>query len=352
MDDTSKRLGDGPSRREGPLATVVLATPEAGASGTFIILDVLSSVGRLWEALHGEAFKPPVFAPRLLSVDGVPYRNPNGLLVTPHGALADEPAPDIVIIPELQLGLSGELPESYAPIVDWLKAAHAGGAILCAACSGTVLLAATGLLDGEDAATHWGYCTVMSRLYPRVRVRKERILVPAGTGHRLVTSGAAASWDDLLLYLVARFAGQEQARRIAKVFLLNSHPHGQLPYASLAAVPHQDEAVAQSQAWIADNYKAGNPVAAMAACGQLSERAFLKRFRRATGLSPIEYVQVLRIEEAKHLIEATDMPLDDIAAEVGYAEPSSFRRLFRRMVGLTPSAYRRQRLPALAAIEG
>lgn len=336
----------------GPLTTVVLATPEAGASGTFIIIDVLSSVGRLWEALHGEAIKPPVFRPRLLSFDGAPYVNPIGIEVAPHGALSDEPAPDIVIIPELQLGLSGELPASYAPIVDWLKAAHAQGALLCAVCSGTVLLAATGLLDGEDAATHWGYCTVMARRHPQVRVRKERVLVPAGVGHRLVTSGAASSWDDLLLYLVARFAGQEQARRVAKVFLLNAHPHGQLPFASLAAVPHDDEMVAEAQAWIAEHYKGASPVAAMAARGGLTERAFLKRFRRAIGLSPMEYVQVLRIEEAKHLIEATDLPLDEIAAEVGYTEPASFRRLFRRKVGLSPSAYRRQRLPPLVAVEG
>lgn len=343
--DTCRRSADGEKVPDkAPLVTVVVATADAGASGTFIILDVLAAVGRLWEALHGEALRPPVFLPKLLSLDGAPYRNPNGLLITPHGALGDEPSPDIVIIPELVLDMTGELPPAYAPIVAWVREAHARGAIVCAVCSGTLLLAATGLLDGEDAATHWGVCNVIQRRYPAVRVRKERILVPAGEGHRLVTSGAASSWDDLLLYLVGRFAGTEQARRVAKVFLLNAHPHGQLPYAGLAALPHQDEAVGEAQVWIADNYRQANPVAGMAAHGRLTGRAFLKRFKRATGLSPIEYVQVLRIEEAKHLLETTDLPLDEIAADVGYAEPSSFRRLFRRMVGLSPSAYRRQRL--------
>ena len=93
---------------------------------------------------------------------------------------------------------------------------------------------------------------------------------------------------------------------------------------------------------MADNYADPNPVAAMAAQSGLTERSFLRRFKRATGQSPLEYVQTLRIEEAKQLLETSDMPLDDIAAEIGYSEPSAFRHLFRKLVGVTPSAYRRR----------
>jgi transcriptional regulator GlxA family with amidase domain len=334
-----------------PLLTAVIGTPEAGASGIFAILDVLSSVGRDWQILHGEAASDPFFLPRLLTLEGKPFTGPNGLVIEPHGSFSDHPEPDIVIIPELQLDPSVPLPEYYASIADWLKSVHAKGAIIASVCSGSLLLGQTGLLDGEDATSHWGYCDAMTRSFPKIRVHKERILVPAGIGHRLITAGGATSWYDLLLYLIGRFAGPEEARRVAKVFLLQSHGQGQLPFASLTARrQHNDKIVKAAQLWIADNYMAANPVAGMASACSLTERSFHTRFKRATGMSPMDYVQTIRIEEAKQLLETSEMPLEEIADEVGYAEPASFRRLFRRLVGVSPSAYRRQHLPVSLSI--
>src|SRR5690606_4124650 len=109
------------------------------------------------------------------------------------------------------------------------------------------------------------------------------------------------------------------------------HAEGQLPFASLTiGRQHQDQAVAASQIWAADNYRNANPVSEMVARSGLTERSFLRRFRSATGQSPLEYVQTLRIEEAKQMLETSTLSLDDIAAEIGYIEPASFRRLFRR----------------------
>jgi transcriptional regulator GlxA family with amidase domain len=326
----------------------VLGTPRASTSAIFVILDVLSSVGRDWEILHGRGPRAPTFRPLLLSFDGCAYVDPNGFTIQPQGSIAEHPAPDIVIVPDLHLDPVEPLPNSFAPFVDWLRTAHANGATVSSICSGAMLLAQTGLLDGQDATTHWGYYDAISRHFPRVRLRRERILVPAGEGHRVITAGGASAWGDLLLYLIGRIAGQEEARRIARLYLFQPHTEGQLHYASLTAGrQHTDAVIAAAQVWLADNYATPNPVAAMAERSGLSERSFLRRFRRATGQSPVEYVQTLRIEEAKQMLEATDMGLDDIAAEVGYAEPSSFRQVFRKHVGMTASAYRRQRLPAL-----
>ena len=333
-----------------PLLTAVIGTPEAGASGIFAILDVLSSVGRDWQLLHGQAVSSPRFLPKLVTLDGKPFRGPNGIVIEPQAALSDIVQPDLVIIPELNVDTASPLPASYRPVADWLLAIHGQGATIASVCSGSLLLGMTGLLDGEDATTHWGYCDAMTRLFPRVRLRRERILVPAGSGHRLITAGGATSWYDLLLYLIARFGRPEDARQIAKVYLLQSHHDGQLPFAGLCAMrQHEDQLVAEAQLWIAGQYTHANPVTAMAARSGLTERSFLRRFRQATGLSPMEYVQTLRIEEAKQLLETSEIPLDDVAAEVGYVEPASFRRLFRRMVGISPSTYRRQRLPAASA---
>ena len=132
-------------------------------------------------------------------------------------------------------------------------------------------------------------------------------------------------------------------RRLAKLFLLDWHADGQLPYAALTvSLRHNDSLVTAAQLWVADNYALPNPVADMAAQSGLTERSFLRRFKKATGQSPMQYVQTLRIEEAKQLIETTDTALDDIAAEVGYTEASAFRRLFMRLVGVSPAAYRRR----------
>lgn len=331
-------------RQRQPLDVAVIATETTGTAGAVSIVDILAAVGQAWETLHGET-RLPLFAPRLVTVDGAAIRGPGGLLVEPHGSFATLPRPDVAIIPDLRLDRTVPVPPGFGPVLDYLRAVHAAGGVVASTCSGSVVLAASGLLDGEVATTHWGYRDMIARFYPRVRLQIERVLVPAGDGHRLITAGGASSWHDLLLYLVARFGGPDQARRVAKVFLLQSHAQGQLPFAGLTALrQHEDEAIRSAQLWIADHYREVNPVAAMAAALQLSERGFSGRFRRATGLTPLAYVQTVRIEEAKQLLETTTMPVDEIAAEVGYSEPAGFRRLFRRMVGVTPSAYRRQSL--------
>jgi transcriptional regulator GlxA family with amidase domain len=332
-----------------PLLTAVLATPQTGTAGTFIIMDLLAAVGNFWEMLHGEEAQPSRFLPRLLTIDGKPYQDMHGVTLHPHGALSDYPSPDIVIIPELVVDPWTPLNESYGEVMDWIRTAHANGALVASLCSGSVLLTETGLLDGEEATSHWGYCDAIARRHPSVRVRKERVLVPAGEGHRLVTAGGFSSWHDMVLYLVGRVAGLEEARRLAKLFLIDWHSEGQLPFAALTlASKHNDKLVTAAQKWAAENYDDPNPVAAMVARSGLTERSFLRRFRGAMGQSPLEYIQTLRIEEAKQLLETSSMSLDDVAAEVGYTEPSAFRHLFRKLVGVTPSAYRRRYLKPVA----
>ncbi len=327
------------------LLTTVVTTPETGTAGTFIVMDLLASVGTFWAVVHQQDPVPQRFAPKLVTFDGEPYRDMHGVQITPHGSFEDFPRPDIVIVPELGIDPWKPVPNSFARVADWIRSTYQQGAIVASLCSGSVLLSETGLLEGEEATSHWAYCEAISARHPGIKMRKERVLVLAGEGHRLITTGGFSSWHDLLLYLIARIAGPEEARRMAKLFLLDWHLDGQLPFTALTVGRnHEDPLVTAAQIWAADNYGNPNPVAAMAAESGLSERSFLRRFKKATGQSPMEYVQTLRIEEAKQLLETTDQALDDIAAEVGYGEPSAFRHLFRKLVGVTPSAYRRRYL--------
>ena len=326
--------------------TAVLALPCVGTSTVFGILDVMASVGRDWELLHGTQPRPPAFDARLLSLDGTSYQDINQRIVTPDGTLSDFDPPDLVIVPDLHLNPTEPLPDEFRQMAAYVLDAYAQGAVISSVCSGSVLLAYTGLLDGLDATTHWGFCDLMAQQFPDVRLRRERILVPAGEGHRVVTAGGASAWGDLMLYLIGRFAGEQEARRMAKLYLLQPHTEGQLHYASLlAGRQHEDAVVARAQVWAADNYAVSKPVSAMAKRAGLTERSLLRRFRKATGQSPADYIQTLRIEEAKQMLETTETAIEEIAQEVGYTETSSFRNAFKRHVGMSASAYRKKRLP-------
>lgn len=325
------------------IKTVVIGSQFAGTSVLFSILDILASVGRDWEMLHGLPAVEPAFDVSLRTADGAPYWDINGRKITPDATLAEAPEPDLIIVPDLHFDPNGGLPAEFVPLAGWLGNAHANGAIITSVCSGAVLLGVAGLLDGKEATTHWGFADMLGRNFPRIKVCRERILVPAGEGHRVVTAGGASAWEDLMLYLIARFAGAETARRIAKIYLIQPHSDSQLTYASLTAGrQHDDQLVAEAQIWAAQNYHVPSPVSAMADRSHLTERGFHRRFKKATGQAPADYVQTLRIEEAKQLLETTDLPIEDIAAEVGYSEPSSFRSAFRRRVGLSASVYRRK----------
>ncbi|QAX28412.1 GlxA family transcriptional regulator [Leisingera sp. NJS204] len=287
------------------------------------------------------------FEVRHLSPDGRPYTDTNGRRVTPQGCLEQFPKPrdipKLVIVPGLNLDPHAQPPESFEDAAEWLRMVADAGALITSTCSGAWLLAHAGLLNGLEATTHWNYAETLTRLYPKVRLRRERVLAPAGAGHSVVTAGGASCWGDLMLYLIARFAGAHEARRIAKEFLLQPHSDGQLCYASLVATSqHDDQLIAEAQVWAAQHYDTPSPVATMAERSGMTQRGFHRRFRKATGQAPVDYIQTLRVEEAKQLLETTAAPIDEIASEVGYSEPSSFRSAFRKRVGISASAYRKK----------
>jgi len=173
----------------------------------------------------------------------------------------------------------------------------------------------------------------------------ERELIISEDG-RLVMSGASSAWHALALYLVARFSGPATARSVAKFLMLQWHAEGQTPYIAFReSTDHGDSAVLAAQTWLQGNWRAPNPVEVMIARSGLSSRNFARRFRKATGHAPLAYVQNLRMERAKQLLENTTDAIDQISVDVGYEDPSFFRRVFKRTVGLKPVDYRRKFRP-------
>lgn len=258
---------------------------------------------------------------------------------------------NIVIVPSMLVPGAEWKCGRYPALVAWLKQQHARGAMLCSACSGVLLLAETGLLNGLDATMHWAYARTFEQNFPEVHLRLGEVLIATGSRREIVMSGASASWHDLVLYLIARQIGPTAAQAIARFMLLQWHRDGQAPYVPFAPrTDHGDNIVLQLQAWLGEHYAVAKPVEELVRRSGLPERTVKRRFSRATGLSPINYVQHLRVEEAKRRLERTVTPIDEISYQVGYEDAASFRRLFRRITRVTPGDYRRKfRLPAFAA---
>jgi len=254
---------------------------------------------------------------------------------------------DLVFIPSLWMGVEETFAGRYSKLKKWIVDRYHAGATICAACTGVTLLADTGLLDDEIATTHWAYVDSLCRQYPKIKVRGEKVLVEAGSDARLITSGSHASWYDLLLYAISRFGGKEAALQTAKFFLLQWHTAGQSPYMAFREnVHHGDAAIRQAQEWLRSHYSHPNVVDALEKQSGLPSRTFKRRFKQVTGLTPISYVQQLRVDRAKALLETSDTPIEQIGWRVGYEDITYFRRLFKRVTNLRPGDYRtRFKLP-------
>ncbi len=325
-----------------PRQVLILALPESAGSALYGMLDVLRAAGNVWQTLVRSDATTQCFDVRVVSLSTAPFRCGNRIPVAPDESIADGAQADIVIVPELWLGPDEVITGRHPRVVGWLREQHANGAALYSACSGAVLLAETGLLDGCDATSHWGYQDLFRRHYPRVRFRPEPNLVFADADGRIVTAGGTSSWHDLAIHIIARHASPAEAMRIAKVYLLKWHGEGQLPYESLLRNnPHTDAVVGSCERWLSEHFRERAALQRVVAQCRIPERTLKRRFRQATGSTLIDYLQNLRIEEAKRMLEEGGVSIEAIGHAVGYEDMSFFRRLFRRRTSLTPSQYRR-----------
>ncbi len=327
----------------------LVAIPEAVISTLSGIFDVMNAFDMM--GLSGD--KPNEPAPFKVEIVGEavgPLTLASGLPVGVQRAIGDISATDIIIVPSILLAPYGWRQGRYPVLAEWLSAMHKRGALLCSACSGVFLLAETGLFDGKDSTVHFGYARQFSETYPQIPIHPERVLVISGKREELITSGASMTWHDLVLYLIARFAGATSAQTVARMFALQWHQDGLSPYIIFEGrEDHGDSDISSAQQWLRTHFSVASPVEEMIRRSSMPERTFKRRFTAATGLPPIIYVQRLRIEDAKRRLERTETPIDEISWRVGYEDAAFFRRLFKRTTGMTPGAYRRRfRIPDFA----
>lgn len=326
-----------------PVSVSLLAFPETTQAPLYGLFEVLSSAGVTWNELTGETIEARRMATSIVARGRDPFISVIGTPIGPHAALGDIANTDIVIVTDLSLPIDTDPRGRWREEAQWVRDQFENGAIVCSVCTGSIFLAEAGLLDGRDATTHWAAADTIRTHYPEVRLHPERILCAGDSEHRVITGGGASSWEDVALYLIARFCDETEAVRIAKIFLFGDRGKGQLPFSAMRSPrQHQDAAIGGCQVWIADHYAGPNPVARMVEQSGLPERTFKRRFKAATGYTPLDYIQTLRIEEAKQILETTNEPTDAVAHAIGYEDPAFFRRLFKRRAGVTPARYRQQ----------
>lgn len=253
----------------------------------------------------------------------------------------DEPAensPAVLIAPGSLHKLLD--PGEVEPYARWLLDRHAHGTVLASNCGGSFALAATGLLAGRPATTHWFYADEFRTRFPDVRLEADRMVIDDGD---IVTAGGLMAWTDLGLRIVERLLGPTVMMETARFLLIDPSGREQKNYASFAPkLTHGDEAVLKVQHWLQARGGGAVAVPEMAGEAGMEERTFQRRFKAATGMTPVEYVQHLRVGKARELLEFTKRTVDQIAWSVGYEDAAAFRKLFHRITGLSPHEYRQR----------
>ncbi|MGW0495442.1 GlxA family transcriptional regulator [Streptomyces sp. NPDC003007] len=303
-------------------------------------LQSLDVTGPVEVFAGAELLSPGAYRIRTASVDGGPVRTTSGLTLVPDGSLATSPDPDILLVPG---GTGGLRPDPR--LVDWVREHGPRAARLMSVCTGAAVLAEAGLLDGRRATTHWAYCERIARAHPAVEIDPDPVYVRDGN---IATSAGVTAGIDLALALVEEDLGRDIALTIARhlvVFLRRPGNQAQFS-AQLAAQTAQREPLREVQRWISDHPDADLSVETLAVRARLSPRHFARAFRAETGMTPGRYVDRVRLEHARRLLEDTTGGIEEIARGSGYGTPEGMRRAFVRTLGTPPAEYRRRFRPA------
>lgn len=315
----------------------ILAYPDCTASGIYGTIDAFALANLLHKQMGQDTGQQAnLFNWDIVSIDGQPVDGEGRALITPHCSIKKLNRTDFILIPAFlpPLRFLGNVPNM---LTKWIHSQYENNVMIGAFCTGTFLLAETGLLDGKTVTTNLKLSKHFQRLYPQVKVKPERILTKDSG---FVCAGSTTSFLDLCLYLIEKF-GNEELSRACAYELLKEPRQSQAPYYTFDFQKnHLDNTIEKAQYYIEEKFTDAISVENLASIYGISTRHFVRRFKNATGYSPLQYLQRIRIEAAKHKLEKTEKSISEITYQVGYQDLSSFRKLFRKNTGLSPGEYR------------
>ena len=298
------------------------------------VLDVFETVNTLYSSGKKELpFHIQLFqASEQIDQSGKKFQN------YPVKSLKSREKIDLILIPSFttsNLYQSVDKNKAYLP---WLRQQFKDGAEIASFCTGALLFAASGLLNGKLATTHVDACANFVVAHPLVFVKPGRTLTVDG---RCFTSGGSTSSFHLLVFLIQKYCGHELAVRVSKIFAIELDRHQQSYFSTFRPdYSHNDALVKKIQKKLEAGYLTINTIEEVTKDFPASRRNMVRRFKQATGIPPIEYLQNIRVETSKKLLEQTDFNISEIISQTGYADPKSFRKVFLKLVGISPLEYR------------
>jgi len=321
------------------------------ASGVTGPIDVFTAANALWahDRLANGEFEP-LFDWRIESPDGKPVRTASGQVLYADGPINSRTKADAVIVfgpftgggPARFIKEFESLRPALEPLLAALRRQHERGVLVASICAGSFVLAESGLLNGRIATTHWELADAFRQRYPQIDLDASEVITEQD---RLLCSGAATSYFNLALRLVEKFAGASLAATTARMLLIDSNRISQASYKMLTVQdqqPHSDDLIARAQRWLEKHLQEAFLLANLAGYLAVSERTVSRRFKLATGETPLGYLQALRIDAAKRMLETTSLHVSVISERVGYGDLSTFRRLFKRQTGVSPRDYQQR----------
>jgi transcriptional regulator GlxA family with amidase domain len=315
----------------------ILGCYNSMATTIFGPMDILNQAGRLWNRVSHSP-QTPFFDVTIASSDGQPIRCTNNILIQPHCSVETIHKTDLVVIASATY--IEQILQTGPHLVPWIRRQYNQGAHVASICTGVFLLAETGLLDGKSATLHWGFAEMFHRRYPQVNLRQDKMFIDQG---RLYCSAGVNAGMDLSLYLVEKFCGRQTAVQCAKTMILDLGRKIQTPYACfLFSKDHGDPVVIKAQEWIEKHHTQSIDYDRLAGKYRMSRRSLERRFKQAVGVTPLGYLQQLRVETAKHLLEEGIRTFNEITYLVGYEDVSFFRKVFVRLTGLRPREYQQR----------
>ena len=319
----------------------VVALDHCQISGLFSLPDSFVTAERVYEFLFGPGGNKIQW--KLATIDGSSVTTSNGFEITPHVALQQVRKTDLVWVPGIVFTHGSDVArvaDSLGPLHAWLRRMHANGARIATHCSGSFILASAGLLDNRKATTSWWQVGAFQKRFPKVKLDHNAILTEQDG---IYCAGAMTASLNLGLHLIEDYFGEAVAAYCAKVMLVDGNRDSQSPYAALQTfVGHNDDIVLKTQSWMQRNIHKQFDLDHVAAKVKTSKRTMIRRFKQALNMTPNAYLQSLRIEHAKKLLETSSLSIEKITERVGYFDVSTFSQLFKRRVHASPSEYRRR----------
>lgn len=246
--------------------------------------------------------------------------------------------PDYVIVPP-SIAMPDKM-QSVPAAAKWLTHQHGRGSRICSVCAGAFVLAESGLIDGRQVTTHWAFAQELSSKYPNVSVADQHMVLDDGD---IITAGGILAWTDLGLTLVDRLMGPSTMLATARFLLIDPPRQLQRPFSQfIPRFDHGDDSILSVQHHIHAHFADPHSLEELSSVANLGSRTFLRRFAKATGLKPTNYIQNVRISKAREHLELTVKTVDQITWDVGYSDPAAFRKVFHRLTGLTPNNYRQR----------